>query len=84
MRRGNPNVQMFLPEEEPQRSRVAQVLAKFFVERVEERSGEGDARAGMLIATVNGLPVAKHWIASYLLEAGFSAGAMGFNVRRKT
>jgi len=83
LRRGNPNVQMFLPEEEPQRSHVARSLAKFLVERVQERSEEGDVRAGMLIATVNGAPVAEHWVAQYLLEAGFSAGAMGFNVRRK-
>ena len=83
LRRGNPNVQMFLPEEEPQRSHVAQRLAKFLVEKVEARSEEGDLRAGMLIATINGTPVAGHWVASYLLEAGFSEGAMGFNVRKR-
>jgi ATP-dependent helicase Lhr and Lhr-like helicase len=85
LRRGNPNVQMFLPEEEPQRSQVARTLAAFFVRRVQgERGGEDDAggRAGMLIAAVNGVPVAEHWISRFLLDAGFAAGAMGFNVRR--
>ena len=83
LRRGNPNVQVFLPEEEPQRSRVAQGLAEFLVRRVEERKEEGDARAGMLISTVNGMPAGGHALAKYLLEAGFSAGATGFYVRRK-
>src|SRR5271167_2959666 len=81
MRRGNPNLQMFLPEEEPQRSQVARSVAEFLVGRVqllEDESGRG----GMLIATVNGVAVAEHWMARYLLDAGFAAGAMGFNVRR--
>ncbi|GGA58554.1 DEAD/DEAH box helicase [Edaphobacter acidisoli] len=82
MRRDNPNVQMFLPEDEPQRSHVAERLAKFLVEQVQAQ-GEEDLRAGMLIATINGGPVAEHWIARYLLEAGFSAGARGFNVRKQ-
>ena len=84
LRRGNPNLQMFLPEEEPQRSQVARHVAEFLVARVRGERGEGDSegRAGMLIATVNGVAVAKHWMAHTLLEAGFAAGAMGFNVRR--
>jgi ATP-dependent Lhr-like helicase len=36
----------------------------------------------MLIATINGTAVAEHWMARFLLDAGFTAGAMGFNVRR--
>jgi ATP-dependent Lhr-like helicase len=31
---------------------------------------------------VNGVLVAEHAMARYLLDAGFQAGAMGFNVRR--
>ncbi len=84
VRRGNPNVQVFLPEEEPGRGQVARALAEFLVRRVSEDRGEEDAsgRAGMLIATVNGVAVAEHWMARALLDAGFVAGAMGFNVRR--
>jgi ATP-dependent Lhr-like helicase len=83
-RRGNPNLQIFLPDEEPQRSQVARSVAEFLVRRVEGERGEDYAagRAGMLIATVNGFAVAEHWIARALLDAGFVAGAMGFNVRR--
>jgi ATP-dependent Lhr-like helicase len=36
----------------------------------------------MLITQVNGLAVAESAMARYLLDAGFSPGAMGFNVRR--
>jgi ATP-dependent helicase Lhr and Lhr-like helicase len=83
LRRGNPNVWVFLPEEEPHRGQVARALAEFFVERVQKRNDEGEARAGMLITTVNEVPVRQHPIAKYLLEAGFSAAPMGFNVRKR-
>jgi ATP-dependent Lhr-like helicase len=81
LRRGNPNVQMFLPEEEPQRSQVARNLAEFLVGKVHDDE-DASGRGGMLIASVNGTPVAEHWMARFLLDAGFAAGAMGFNVRR--
>jgi ATP-dependent Lhr-like helicase len=83
LRRGNPNLQVFLPEEEPQRSQVARSLAEFLVRRVQGERGEDEAdRAGMLISTVNGVAVAESAMARPLLDAGFAAGAMGFNVRR--
>jgi ATP-dependent Lhr-like helicase len=81
LRRGNPNAQVFLPEEEPQRSQVARSLAEFLVTRVHDDEDPA-GRGGMLIATVNGMNVAEHWMARFLLDAGFSAGAMGFNMRR--
>jgi ATP-dependent Lhr-like helicase len=84
LRRANPNVRVFLPEEEPNRGRCERALAEFFVERVQKRKDEGDPRAGMLVTTVNGIPVREHPIAKYLLEAGFSAAPMGFNVRKPT
>lgn len=36
----------------------------------------------MLIATINGIAAGEHGMARFLLDAGFAAGAMGFNVRR--
>ncbi len=81
LRRGNPNLQVFLPEEEPQRSHVARSLAEFLVTRVHDDE-DSSGRGGMLITTINGVAVAEHWIARFLLDAGFAAGAMGFNVRR--
>jgi ATP-dependent Lhr-like helicase len=87
LRRGNPNVQVFLPEEEPERSQVARALAEFLVGRVraerDESGGSGTAlRAGLVIATVNGVRVGESAMAQPLLEAGFAVGAMGFYVRR--
>ncbi len=87
LRRGNANVQVWLPEEEPARGQVGRALAEFLVARVqgEERVvsvGDAGSRVGMLIASVNGVAVAESAMARYLLDAGFQAGAMGFNVRR--
>ena len=82
LRRGNTNVQIFLPEDEPQRSNIAKALSTFFVERIQEHSEDGETRSGMLITTINGGAVGEHWMARFLLDAGFTAGAMGFNIRR--
>ncbi len=82
MRRGNPNLQVFLPEEEPQRSQDARALAEFLVGRVQLESSQPSDRVGMLITTINGIPVAEHPMARILLDAGFQAAPMGFNVRR--
>ncbi len=82
-RRENPHVQIFLPEEEPQRSRTAACLARFLVEQAQTHEDQ-NARGGLLISTINGLSVAKHWMARYLIEAGFHAGASSFNVRRQS
>lgn len=81
LRRGNPNLQTFLPEEEPLRSQVARSLAEFLVSKAHDDE-DASGRGGMLIAAVNGVAVAEHWIARTLLDAGFAPGAMGFNVRR--
>jgi ATP-dependent Lhr-like helicase len=82
LRRGNPNLQVFLPEEEPQRTQTARSLAEFLVTRVQHEGTAGNDRAGMLITTINGIAVAEHPIARILLDAGFQAAPMGFNVRR--
>jgi len=81
LRRGNPNLQAFLPEEEPQRSQVMRNLAEFLVARVRDQE-DPSGRSGMLISSVNGVAVAESPMARFLLDAGFAAGAMGFNVRR--
>jgi len=83
LRRGNTNVQVMLPEEEPSRSQVARALAEFLVRLVQrEENPEGRGRTAMLIATVNGVNVAEHPLARFLLDAGFQASPLGFNVRR--
>jgi ATP-dependent helicase Lhr and Lhr-like helicase len=76
-------VQVFLPEEEPARGKVARALAEFLVGRVRgDREDDAVGRAGLLISQVNGVAVAESEMARALLDAGFVAGAMGFNVRR--
>jgi ATP-dependent helicase Lhr and Lhr-like helicase len=75
LRRANPNIQTFLPEEEPARSQAAKALAEFLV----TRAHAGD---GILITSVNGIPVHESSIARILLDAGFVAAPTGFNVRR--
>jgi ATP-dependent Lhr-like helicase len=82
LRRGNPNVQVILPEEEPQRSQTARALAEFFVVHTQREGSEDRGRTGMLITQVNGVAVVEHPLARYLLDAGFQAAPMGFNVRR--
>ncbi len=76
LRRGNPNLQVFLPEEEPQRSHVMKSLAEFLVKRVQQQE-DASGRGGMLIATVNGLAVAEHPMSRALLDAAFAAGGNG-------
>ncbi|MFC6644945.1 DEAD/DEAH box helicase [Granulicella cerasi] len=83
MRRGNPGIQLLLPEEEPQRSQFARAVAEFFVRETQRvRDEPGHDRSGMLINMVNGVPVAEHPFARFLLDAGFTPSPVGFNVRR--
>jgi ATP-dependent Lhr-like helicase len=82
LRRGNPNVQLFLPAEEPTRSQVARSVALFPVDIGKKMFEQEGGRTGMLITTVNGVPVAEHPFGRFLLDAGFQIGAMGFNLRR--
>ena len=83
LRRGNPEIQVLIPEEEPARSQTARSLANFLVAQVQrEENPEGRGRNGMLITGINGTPVAEHPFAKFLLDAGFQAAPTGFNVRR--
>ena len=83
IRRGNPNLQILLPDEEPQRSQTARALAEFLVQHVQRGDNpEGRGRTSMLITHVNGVPVGEHPLARFLLDAGFQAAPLGFNVRR--
>jgi len=82
LRRGNSNVQVMLPEEEPGRSRAARALAEFLVAYVQRMEAGERGRGGLLITSVHGANVAEHPLAKYLLDAGFQAAPLGFNVRR--
>jgi ATP-dependent helicase Lhr and Lhr-like helicase len=84
MRRGNPNLQIFLPAEEPDRSNAARDLSNFLASTAQTamREEAERSRGGLLISTINGQPVHAHWLARFLLDAGFAAAPMGFNIRR--
>ncbi|WP_058189466.1 DNA glycosylase AlkZ-like family protein [Terracidiphilus gabretensis] len=81
LRRDNPNLLVFLPTHEPDRTHVAEGLAHFLFARGQQRLHAGE-RLGMLISTVNGVPIAAHPLAHFLMDAGFHPGPLGMNLRR--
>jgi ATP-dependent Lhr-like helicase len=81
LRRGNPNLLVFLPGEEPERSQTAAGLAHFLCKRGQERL-HGASHQGVLITTINGQPVAAHPMARFLMDAGFHPGPLGMHLRR--
>ena len=81
LRRGNPNILVFLPAEEPERTQTAAGLAHFLCTRGQERM-QHSSHEGVLITTINGQPVAAHPLARFLLDAGFHPGPLGMQLRR--
>ncbi len=75
--RGESQFFVFLPEEEPQRSRIAKGIAEALVLWVQ--SGR---RKRLFISTVNGIPATQSELVQALLAAGFVAGPRGFMLRR--
>jgi ATP-dependent Lhr-like helicase len=73
--RGDRQLLSYLPDDEPVRSRVGRAIGLALIERA--RFG-GDSPRGMLIESIDGVPAARHPLAPYLAEAGFLAGALGF------
>jgi ATP-dependent Lhr-like helicase len=78
--RGDRQLLAFLPDAEPQRSKAARAIADVLIDRA--RAG-GDTPRGMLIEEIDGMPPQLHPLAPYLAEAGFVAGAMGFQASFK-
>ena len=76
--RGDRLLITFLPDAEPDRSRVGRAVARALIERA--RSGVESPR-GMLIEEIDGGPPATHPLSAYLSEAGFIAGALGYQAR---
>ena len=69
-------------EEDALPSEAARALTEFLAAYV-QRMDDGDrGRGGMLITSINGVGVVEHPMAKYLLDAGFQAAPLGFNVRR--
>ncbi len=81
LKRGNPNLLVFLPAEEPERSQVAAGLAHFLSARGQQRM-RASSHEGVLITTINGQPVAAHFMARFFMDAGFHPGPLGMHLRR--
>jgi ATP-dependent Lhr-like helicase len=81
LKRGNPNLLVFLPAEEPERSQTAAGLAHFLCARGQARM-HTHSHEGVLITTINGQPAAAHFLARFLMDAGFHPGPLGMHLRR--
>ncbi len=84
LRRNNPNLHVFLPADEPDRSNAARDLAQFLAAngQREMRLRPADHGSGMLIGSINGQPAHLHLLSRYLQDAGFQAAPLGLNLRR--
>jgi ATP-dependent Lhr-like helicase len=81
LKRGNPNLLVFLPAEEPERSQTASGLAHFLCTRGQARM-HTHSHDGVLITTINGQPAGAHFMARFLMDAGFHPGPLGMHLRR--
>jgi ATP-dependent Lhr-like helicase len=80
LRRRNPALRVFLPEEEPERTRYARALAAELA-RIALRYQQ-TSRHGLLIGEINGAPAREHLLSRSLLEAGFVETPLGLQMRR--
>ena len=76
--RGDRQLIVALPDDEPERSQIGRALARELV-AIAQRGPDG--RRGWLVEEINGGPAAQHPASRFLLEAGFSATAMGVQLR---
>ena len=70
----------WLPEEEPDRSRVAAAVAASLARTLRGAQARGE---GVLVAEVNGAAATASELAPYLLEAGFTPSDMGLQLTRR-
>ncbi len=78
--RGGRQLLVFMPEDEPARSHVGRALAL----RLARLARSDDGRGGLLVAEINGTSALDHPFAPFLVDAGFSPSAMGFQMRRQS
>jgi len=78
-RRRNPALQVFVPDDEPERGKVARELAQKLAAIAIRYQTK---RSGLLIATINGVDAGEHFLGRYLEDSGFVPTAAGFQMRR--
>ncbi len=79
LRRRSQEIQVFLPDSEPDRNRYARELAKKLAEIALLRQGRN---SGLFIGAINSEPARQHFLARFLEESGFVSTAVGFQMRR--
>jgi len=77
--RGEKQLSVFLPEDEPMRGTVAREIARVLASLV-----TNGMRRAMLISEINDAPASKSDLGSYLAEAGFAVTGMGYQMRAQT
>jgi len=92
-RAGSADLQVFLPEAEPDRTRMAEAVAACLARRAQhehalfardrERGLERDPRRGLLIGRINGGNASAHPLARALEAQGFVLGARGYHLPRR-
>jgi ATP-dependent Lhr-like helicase len=78
LRRGERELLLFMPEAEPQRSRVMREVARMLLHLAVMREA---GRRGMLISEINGELATSHPAARVFVEEGFVMSAMGLQAR---
>ena len=76
--RGDRQLIVCLPDDEPERSRIGRAMAKEMV-AIAHRAPEG--RRGWLIEEINGTKAIEEYASQFLIEAGFASTAMGLQLR---
>lgn len=80
LRRKNPAIKVFLPDSEPEKSRIAARLARQLAELSVRRQQR--TRSGILISQINGVPARTHFLGKFIEDAGFYDSANGYHTRR--
>jgi ATP-dependent Lhr-like helicase len=74
--RGGRHMLVWLPDDEPARSRVGRSLASRLAELARDA-----AFGGLLVGDINGAPASQHPLAEFLVQTGFVPSALGFQMR---
>ena len=78
LRRGERELLLFAPPDEPRRSQVIRAAARMLLQLAAARE---EGRRGMLIGEINGTSAPSHPAARLFLEEGFAPTAMGLQAR---
>jgi ATP-dependent Lhr-like helicase len=82
LRGDGADLQIFLPEQEPDRSHAADELAKFMASRWQRQMAMGRKRRAGLIVTINEQNAVEHDLAPAFVRAGFHPGPAGLQLLR--